>query len=172
MSAMAVALGEPAQLQRPSAVAVVALAYLTGPVALGGWVVFVWLLGRLPAATVSTYAYVNPVVALVVGWALLGERITGPTIVGALLILVAVAFVLARGTSSPRAARRAAAGIRRTGRRCSVHPNGARDMRAVDCPSCGAPRLWEHRRLRRRSRRPGTGEAARSRDPAMLQRER
>ena len=100
MAALGVALGE----ALPGSVAMSALLgwlFLAGPVALGGYLTFAWLLRRMPAVTVSTYAYVNPVVALVLAWALLGEAVTPGTLGGAGLILAAVAFVLAR-TGGPR----------------------------------------------------------------------
>jgi drug/metabolite transporter (DMT)-like permease len=67
----------------PGATAVVAWLFLAGPVALGGYLTFTWLLRRMPAVSVSTYAYVNPVVALVLAWALLGESVTNTTLLGA-----------------------------------------------------------------------------------------
>jgi drug/metabolite transporter (DMT)-like permease len=95
MGALGVAVGEtpPATLE-PSAL--LAWLFLAGPVAIGGYLTFTWLLRRVPAVTVSTYAYVNPVVALLLAWALLGQAVTGGTLAGAALILAAVAFVLAR----------------------------------------------------------------------------
>jgi drug/metabolite transporter (DMT)-like permease len=95
LGALGVALGEapPATLE-PSAL--VAWLFLAGPVAIGGYLTFTWLLRRMPAVTVSTYAYVNPVVALLLAWALLGDAVTGGTLAGAALIVAAVAFVLAR----------------------------------------------------------------------------
>jgi drug/metabolite transporter (DMT)-like permease len=45
---------------------------------------------------VSTYAYVNPVVAIFLGWLLLDETITGTIVVGATLIVASVALVVSR----------------------------------------------------------------------------
>jgi drug/metabolite transporter (DMT)-like permease len=47
-------------------------------------------LNELPASTVGTYAYVNPVVAVALGAVLLGEALTPGLLVGGVLILVAV----------------------------------------------------------------------------------
>jgi drug/metabolite transporter (DMT)-like permease len=58
------------------------------------YVAFVWLLDHARIATVSTYAYVNPVVAVVAGWALLGEGVSATMAVGAALILGAVVLVV------------------------------------------------------------------------------
>ena len=98
MCSLGLALGEAPDLASgplaPSAL--LAWLFLAGPVALGGYVTFIWLLRRMPAMTVSTYAYVNPVIALLLAWALLGQAVTGTTLLGAAMILAAVAFVLAR----------------------------------------------------------------------------
>ena len=45
----------------------------------------------------STYAYVNPVVALLLGWAFAGEPLTGRTVLAALVILSAVVVITRRG---------------------------------------------------------------------------
>jgi drug/metabolite transporter (DMT)-like permease len=54
---------------------------------------FVTALRLLPTSVVVTYAYVNPVVAVLLGWLFLDERITGWTLAGSAMILVAVAGV-------------------------------------------------------------------------------
>jgi drug/metabolite transporter (DMT)-like permease len=54
---------------------------------------YIWLLGVTSIAKVGTYAYVNPVVAVLLGWAVLGEPITMRTVVGAIVILLGVALV-------------------------------------------------------------------------------
>jgi drug/metabolite transporter (DMT)-like permease len=56
----------------------------------------VWLLANAPIAKVSTYAYVNPVIAIALGILVLDESLTVRIVVGALLILAAVAIVLQR----------------------------------------------------------------------------
>jgi len=56
----------------------------------------VWLLANAPIAKVSTYAYVNPVVAIALGVIVLDESLTLRIVAGALLILAAVAIVLRR----------------------------------------------------------------------------
>jgi drug/metabolite transporter (DMT)-like permease len=55
---------------------------------------FVWLLAHAPISLVSTHAYVNPVVAVVLGWVWLSEPITWPVVVGGVVVLVAVALVM------------------------------------------------------------------------------
>ena len=62
---------------------------------------YVWLLTRVRTTAVATYAYVNPLVAVVLGWLVLGERVTLQTLVAAALIIVAVVLIL----TPPRARR-------------------------------------------------------------------
>jgi drug/metabolite transporter (DMT)-like permease len=54
----------------------------------------VWVLQRAPISQISTYAYVNPVVAVALGALILGERITAFTLVSGAIIVVAVALVI------------------------------------------------------------------------------
>jgi drug/metabolite transporter (DMT)-like permease len=80
--------------ERFSTASLLGLAYL---VVFGSWVAFsayVWLLRSAPISLVSTYAYVNPVVAVFLGWAFLSERITPRTVVAGAVILAAVALML------------------------------------------------------------------------------
>jgi drug/metabolite transporter (DMT)-like permease/GNAT superfamily N-acetyltransferase len=57
---------------------------------------YTWLLKNAPISKVATYAYVNPVVAIFLGWLLLDETITGTIVVGATLIVASVALVVSR----------------------------------------------------------------------------
>ena len=52
-----------------------------------------WLLQHAPPARVATYAYVNPVVAVLLGWAMLGEKMTGQMLVGAAVIVGSVVLI-------------------------------------------------------------------------------
>jgi drug/metabolite transporter (DMT)-like permease len=61
-----------------------------------GYTAYAWLLGNAPLGQVSTYAYVNPVVAIALGVVVLDETITLRVVLGALLILAAVAIVVRR----------------------------------------------------------------------------
>ena len=54
---------------------------------------FIWLLGVVSIAKVGTYAYVNPIVAVLLGWAILDEPVTLTTVFAAILILCGVAMV-------------------------------------------------------------------------------
>lgn len=62
---------------------------------------YVWLLARAPISLVSTHAYVNPVVAVVLGWLWLSEPITWPVVVGGAVVLVAVGLVMAERRREP-----------------------------------------------------------------------
>jgi len=55
---------------------------------------YLWLLTRVPAPKVATYALVNPVVAMILGSIVLGERVTALAIVAALLVLLGVALIV------------------------------------------------------------------------------
>jgi drug/metabolite transporter (DMT)-like permease len=55
---------------------------------------YVWLLANAPIGLVATYAYVNPVVAVVLGWLILSEAVTSAVVVGGLVIVASVAVVI------------------------------------------------------------------------------
>jgi drug/metabolite transporter (DMT)-like permease len=71
----------------------IAFVYLVLVGSLIGFSTFVWLMKHSTPARVSTYAYVNPVVAVFLGWLFLGEPVTTRTVYGALLIIAAVVIV-------------------------------------------------------------------------------
>lgn len=64
---------------------------------------YVWLLKVSTPAKVSTYAFVNPVVAVIVGWAFAGEALSARTVIAAAIIVTAVAVLtLAKGRQPKR----------------------------------------------------------------------
>lgn len=63
---------------------------------------YIWLLRVVSPSRVSTYAYVNPVVALFLGSTFLGEQITTRTLVAAAVILVAVAIITGAQAGKPK----------------------------------------------------------------------
>ncbi len=76
-------------------------AYLVVFGSLCGFTAYIWLLRNQPAARVATYAYVNPVVAIMLGWLLLSEPIGARTIYASALMLGGVAIIqLAKGRRS------------------------------------------------------------------------
>lgn len=74
--------------------AVGALAYLITAGSLIGFSAFVWLLSRMPATRVASHAYVNPVVAVALGYLVLQEPITARTLIGTILVVASVALIL------------------------------------------------------------------------------
>jgi uncharacterized membrane protein len=71
-----------------------AFAFLVVPGSVLAYGAFVWLLAVRPVQLVATYAYVNPVIAVALGSALLGEHIDLATLAGAALVLTSVAAVV------------------------------------------------------------------------------
>ncbi|MDQ2664879.1 MAG: EamA family transporter [Gemmatimonadota bacterium] len=67
--------------------------YLVSFGSLVGYTAYIYLLAHTTAAKASTYAYVNPVVAVLLGWALAHEAVTQRTIVAAAVILAGVAII-------------------------------------------------------------------------------
>lgn len=67
-----------------------ALAYLVVVGSLVGYTCYNYALSHAPATIVSTYTYINPAVAVLLGWSLLGERIEARTIAGMVIVLTAV----------------------------------------------------------------------------------
>jgi drug/metabolite transporter (DMT)-like permease len=72
---------------------VAAISYL---IVCGSWIgytAYIWLLGHVPTSKVSTYAYVNPVVAVFLGWLILHERIDGYILAGSAIVIASVILV-------------------------------------------------------------------------------
>jgi hypothetical protein len=72
-----------------------------------------WLLNVTTPARLSTYAYVNPIVALLLGWAFAGESLTMRTMVASAIILFGVVLL----TMGPRARRAPAEAV--------IHPRSS-----------------------------------------------
>ncbi len=90
------------RLDEFSARSLIALVYL---IAIGSWVgytSYVWLLRNARTSLVSTYAYVNPVVAVFLGWLILDETITIRTILAGAVVVVAVAIIISTGGAARR----------------------------------------------------------------------
>jgi drug/metabolite transporter (DMT)-like permease len=73
-----------------------ATAYLIVMGSLVAFSAYVWLLRVVPASTVSTYAYANPVIAVILGWAFNDEVISGRTLVAGAAIVAGVALMVSR----------------------------------------------------------------------------
>lgn len=89
-----------------SAASLLGVGYLITFGSLLAFTAYVWLLQHAPISKVATYAYVNPVVAIFLGWVFLDEAITARILIGAALIIAAVAYVVTR-SAEPVEPRRA-----------------------------------------------------------------
>jgi drug/metabolite transporter (DMT)-like permease len=81
---------------------VLAFGYLITGGALIGFTAYIWLLRVASPVLVGTYAYVNPIVAVFLGWLILGEPLTGRTLVAAAVIIAGVVLItLSRRAAAP-----------------------------------------------------------------------
>lgn len=87
---------------RVSAASWLALAYLIGPGSIIAFSAYMVAVRRLPTATVATYAYVNPIIAVFLGTSFLGEALTASMLLGGALIVVAVALVVRSQATATR----------------------------------------------------------------------
>jgi drug/metabolite transporter (DMT)-like permease len=95
------------ELAAVSATSWFGIGYLVVVGSLVGFTTYAWLITVAPLPRVATYAYVNPVVAVFLGWLILGEPLTLRTGAAAIVIVLAVALIVtARGRVAGRPARR------------------------------------------------------------------
>ncbi|MEP6550049.1 MAG: EamA family transporter, partial [Gemmatimonadales bacterium] len=81
------------------------LLYLITFGSLIGFTSYIWLLDKVSPARLGTYAYVNPIVAVLLGWAIAGERLSARTAVAAAIVICAVALITtARSTATTHSA--------------------------------------------------------------------
>ena len=92
LTAMGLLLGEAPQYHLTTRAAL-ALAWLIVAGSLCGYSSYIWLLHHVPAAKVSTYAYVNPIIAVFLGWLILDEALDWRIAAGTGIILGGVAVV-------------------------------------------------------------------------------
>ena len=83
-------------LAEVSANSIFGLIYLIVFGSLIGFTAYSWLLKNAQPAMVSTYAYVNPIVAVFLGWLIAGESFTGQMLVGATVIVGSVVLITSR----------------------------------------------------------------------------
>jgi drug/metabolite transporter (DMT)-like permease len=88
-------LGQGAQIHwdQVSLLSLSAVGYLVIFGSLVGFTAYVWLLKVSTPARVSTYAFVNPVVAVFLGWAFAGEQLSGRELIAAAIIILAVVLI-------------------------------------------------------------------------------
>lgn len=87
-----------------------AIAYLVLFGSLLGFSCYIWLVHHVPVAKVASYAFVNPVVAVILGALILGEHLRSSEYVGMVMVICAVALVISSQTSSGRSAAELEAG--------------------------------------------------------------
>jgi drug/metabolite transporter (DMT)-like permease len=80
----------------PTRDSIAAWVYLVVFGSLVGYTAYVWLLGHAPLGTVATYAYVNPVVAIALGFLFRDEELTPQILLGAAIVVASVAVVVRR----------------------------------------------------------------------------
>ncbi len=91
-----------------------AILYLILVGSIGGFVSYIYALQHLPVATVSLYAFANPLIAVILGALLLAEPFTGRTVVAMAIVFAGMALVRSQGMPSPAAhARSVSAWVRR-----------------------------------------------------------
>jgi drug/metabolite transporter (DMT)-like permease len=78
----------------------VGLAYLVFIGSILGLTAYIWLVQHVPLSTVATYAYVNPVVAILLGVLVLHEQVTASIVLGAAIVLGSVAVVIRRDSGT------------------------------------------------------------------------
>jgi drug/metabolite transporter (DMT)-like permease len=95
--ALSASTGELRPLPHVTLSAGLALTYLIVCGSLIAYTAYVWLLGRMSATRVASHAYINPVVAVALGYFLAGEVITARTVAAAALVVGSVFLILSRG---------------------------------------------------------------------------
>jgi drug/metabolite transporter (DMT)-like permease len=85
-------------LARVTVTSLAALGYLVAFGSIVAFTAYVWLLRAAPLSLVSTYAYVNPVVAVFLGWLVLSEHVTLENILAGAVIVASVALIVSGRT--------------------------------------------------------------------------
>jgi len=99
----AMAAGELSPAPVVSARSLLAMAYMVVAASLVSFTAYVWLLRVSTPGRVSSYAFVNPVVAVFVGWAIGGEAVTPRTVVAAAVIVLGVILIVSTRSRATRA---------------------------------------------------------------------
>ena len=90
----------------PSAVSsssIFGLIYLIIFGSLVGFTAYSWLLKNARPSMVATYAYVNPVIAVLLGWLIAGESMTGQMLIGAGIVVGSVVLITSQSTAESEA---------------------------------------------------------------------
>jgi drug/metabolite transporter (DMT)-like permease len=75
---------------------ILAQVYLIIIITIVGFTDFYWLLRKTSASLANTFAYVSPVIAVILGWLILNENVTSITIIAMIIILFGVALMVTR----------------------------------------------------------------------------
>jgi hypothetical protein len=103
LTAAAAASGEPARIH-PAALAspsTLAFAYLIIFGSLAAYSAYQWLIRHATSQLAGTYAFVNPLVALLLGWWLLGEHVAATTLLATAIIVTGIALIILRPARPP-----------------------------------------------------------------------
>ncbi len=98
--ALSASFGEMHPMPHVSMRAGLAMLYLVVCGSLLGFTAFIWLLARMPATRVASHAYVNPIVAVALGYFVAGEVITMRTVAGTALVITSVFLILRKGKNA------------------------------------------------------------------------
>ncbi len=93
LTVIGLGIGQRMDIEQASAASWAALIYLI-VASLIAYSAYVWLLGNAPMSLVATYAYVNPVVAVFLGWLIVGEPVTLDVLIGLTIVVGGVILVV------------------------------------------------------------------------------
>lgn len=117
LAAMSAVSGELASFQ-PAAVSAnsaIAFAYLTVVGSLVAFTAFAWVLRQAPLPLIATYAFVNPVIAVFLGWLILSEPVAPVQLIAGAVTVVGVALIILARSRMPAARQPAARAVDRLG---------------------------------------------------------
>lgn len=78
------------------------LSYLIAFGSLIGFTAYIWLLRHVQPSMVATYAYVNPIIAVILGWLIAGEELAPRIVLAAIVIVLAVALITTFSARKPK----------------------------------------------------------------------
>jgi len=78
------------------------LSYLIAFGSLVGFTAYIWLLRHVQPSMVATYAYVNPIIAVILGWLIAGEELGARIVLAAVVIVLAVALITTFSVRKPK----------------------------------------------------------------------
>lgn len=93
--------GELGRLETPSSASLIGIGYLVVFGSFMGYTAYVWLLANASVSLVGTYAYVNPIVAVLLGSLFLDERLGWVTVAAGAAVIAAVALIVAARPPAP-----------------------------------------------------------------------